>query len=197
MFTFVRFLAWAFYWMRLELAALQQPDRELSVIRARGRFTVTFGESVGHGREAWQAIRHMLEGRDEREPLEFSPEAMAAAADELEELQGKGREQLEAEAKARHESAMLALEERERLEAALEAERERDAAAGRERATSGESSTGETPWERARRETLEAEERARAALKSEPAGDVAGGELAGASGAPAELVPDPQPRRGF
>lgn len=83
--TFLRFLAWAFYWMRLELAALGQPERACSVTRERGRWRVVFGESTGEGREAWCAIRQMLEGRDEREPLELTPEALARVADALEE----------------------------------------------------------------------------------------------------------------
>lgn len=87
--TFLRFLAWAFYWMRLELVALQQPELACSVTRERGRWRVVFGETVGEARESWRAIRSLLEGRAESEPLELSPEALAKAADELADAQDR------------------------------------------------------------------------------------------------------------
>lgn len=87
--TFLRFLAWAFYWMRLELAALQQPERPCSVTRVRDRWRVQFGESVAEAREAWAAIRLLLEGRPETEPIAFAPTEIADAADELETMHDK------------------------------------------------------------------------------------------------------------
>jgi len=85
--TFFNFLAWAFYWMRLELVALQQPNARCSVSREAGRTSwhVELGEQHAEAREAWRAIRLLLEGRPETEPLELSPEAIGKQADALAE----------------------------------------------------------------------------------------------------------------
>jgi hypothetical protein len=104
--TFLNFLAWAFYWMRLELVALQKPNERCSVSREAGRTSwhVELGEQHAEAREAWRAIRLLLEGRPETEPLELSPEAIGKQADAL------------AEAHDLAEADLIAERERERLE---------------------------------------------------------------------------------
>lgn len=122
--TFLRFLAWAFYWMRLELVALEQPHLRCSVTRERGRWLVVFGENVASAREAWCAIRLMLEGTPETEPLEFTPEALAKIADELEEKHERERESaLDADLRARVDLERLTGMSPGELEAARERER--------------------------------------------------------------------------
>lgn len=100
--TFLRFLACVFYWLRLELAALERPTLPCAVTRERGRWRATFGESIGEGREAWLAVRALLEGTPETEPLELEPEALESAAVKLaHELEERRAAELAAELEAR------------------------------------------------------------------------------------------------
>lgn len=186
MLTFLRFLAWTFYWLRLELAALQEPARPWIIARARGRWRVYYGESTGHaleeleaahkegeGPEAWQAIRQALEGVEPHKPLEFTPEALGSAADELEAAQAEaakaGLAELEAERDRRRQFLELARTQRAALEAEL-AELEEQAridAQTTKRPLSGPELALEAE-ETARREAAELE-----AARKREAGDVA------------------------
>jgi hypothetical protein len=96
--SFLHFLAHLFYWIRLELAAIERPHLPCSLTRERGRWRVLFGETTGEAREAWRAIRQVLEGRPESDPLELEPRALEVAAAVLsDELANRRERELEEE----------------------------------------------------------------------------------------------------